>query len=272
MEKQRDWAQKLVPTAHIASRSYQDLIHDMPLTFDPENIRELQQTNILYIQGITIQKAAWLKNLKIPGKLSGSLILWLKSAEQARYVIMKGMILKSQQKAAEIFRSGFRIMQCFNCQRYGNIAKACTVIARCGACAEEYNSRECSGKNEIRCCECGRKNRAWEPSYLVRIAAKAKTVVNRTQDPGRYRLPESIQRDTEREWQIVGSRKRRASTTGQQVVGADSEIISRRGPERPKKNHAITPYTSTMWTEQPTPSHQNSYRPVTCENIRSNDV
>ncbi|KAI1004622.1 hypothetical protein K3495_g3592 [Podosphaera aphanis] len=48
MTEKREWAHKLSSTAHVAIPSYQVLIHDVPLTFNPDNpeqIKELQQTN-----------------------------------------------------------------------------------------------------------------------------------------------------------------------------------------------------------------------------------
>ncbi|KHJ32508.1 hypothetical protein EV44_g3555 [Erysiphe necator] len=47
MEKQRDWTQKLAPTAQNVSRSYQVLLHDMPLTFDPDNHEHIRNFNRL---------------------------------------------------------------------------------------------------------------------------------------------------------------------------------------------------------------------------------
>ncbi|POS83061.1 hypothetical protein EPUL_006084 [Erysiphe pulchra] len=57
METQRGWTTKLAPTAQIASKSYQVLAHNLPLSFDPSNmghIKELDQARRLYLQGITI--------------------------------------------------------------------------------------------------------------------------------------------------------------------------------------------------------------------------
>ncbi|KAI0990900.1 hypothetical protein K3495_g17287, partial [Podosphaera aphanis] len=131
MMEKREWAHKLSSTAHVAMPSYQVLIHDVPITFNPENleqIKELQQMNSVYLQGIIIHKAAWLKRNQIPGKKSGSLILWFDTAEQADTAIAKEVMWKYELKAAEIYRSGFRLIQCFNCQKYGHIARNCTAI------------------------------------------------------------------------------------------------------------------------------------------------
>lgn len=112
MEK-KSWTQKLSPMAQIATPNFQVLVHDVPLTFDPENseqIKELQNADVLYIQGITIRKAAWLKKVKQPGKKTSSLILWFDRAEQADIAITKGIMWKFELKATGIFQSGFRLM------------------------------------------------------------------------------------------------------------------------------------------------------------------
>ncbi|KAI0999501.1 hypothetical protein K3495_g8696 [Podosphaera aphanis] len=63
MDKQREWTSKLSATAQIDNPKYQVLVHDIPVSFNPENpqqIRELERANGRYIPGIGIQKAAWL--------------------------------------------------------------------------------------------------------------------------------------------------------------------------------------------------------------------
>ncbi|KAI1001063.1 hypothetical protein K3495_g7139 [Podosphaera aphanis] len=271
METRREWTTKLAPTAQIASKSYQVLAHDMPLSFDPSNeghIKELEQANSLYLQGITIQRAAWLKKTPRPGKTAGSLILWFQQAEHADRAINKGIMWRFELRATELFRSGFRAMQCFNCQRYGHIAKMCTAEAKCGKCAGEHNTRECSGKQEVRCSNCGKKHTSWDQSCPVRLAAKSKAMMNRTQDPGSYQQQETQPRNTDCEWQIVGSRKRRAGMAGPQVVGADGEIIERRGPGRPKGSTNKIPNLTRAATMAPSiPSMPKSTTPETSRTV-----
>ncbi|KAI0995874.1 hypothetical protein K3495_g12306 [Podosphaera aphanis] len=234
MERQKDWTQNLATTAQVARDNYQVLIHNMPFSFqpeDPDHLKELKTANEAHIPGINIPRAAWLKKNRGAEKTAGSMIIWFEKPEQADKAISKGILWGYEIKAAEIFRSGFRTMQCFNCQRYGHIAKNCTAEAKCGQCADKHNTRECPGKQEAKYSNCGRKHTSWHQSCPIRIAAKARATQNRTQDPGRFVTREAIQDD---DWQIVGSRKRRAGTAAAQVIGEEGENTERRGPGRPK--------------------------------------
>ncbi|KAI0990729.1 hypothetical protein K3495_g17458 [Podosphaera aphanis] len=94
--------------------------------------------------------------------------------------------------------------------------------------------------------------------------------MNRTQDSGRHTAPENQMRDPEDDWQIVGSRKRRAVMAGAQVVGADGEVIARRGPGRPRKTPAPGIPATVLFQSNPvatvnTPTQhtQNESRTVT---------
>ena len=232
MMSQRDWTQKLSSTAHVAMPSFQVLVHNMPFSFNPdkpEQVLELQQANMQYLQGIKILKAVWLKRNRAPGKASGSLILWFEKAEQADIAISKGVMWKYELKTAEIFRSGFRLIQCFNCQRYGHIARNCTAVAKCGVCAEQHNTRQCTGKVEDRCCNCGRKHRAWEMSCPLRIAAKARTATIRVHDSGRYLAPEDQSIEHANHWQIVGNSKKKSTSSATKSTAINDK------PQEPRR-------------------------------------
>lgn len=120
MDLNKDWMLKLAATAHVATPFFQVLVHNMPLFLEPENpehLKRLQSANEMYIMGIKIQRAAWLKKNKIPGKTAGSLIVWFNQLEHADKVITKSMMWGYELKATKIFRSGFRAMQCYKCQK-----------------------------------------------------------------------------------------------------------------------------------------------------------
>ena len=113
MEHHKEWTTNLAASAQVAGLVYQVLVHDMLLSFEPENsehLKQLQEANHVYIQGMTIQIAAWLKKNQQFGKRSGSLILWIAQADHSDMAISKGPIWQYELKSTEIFRTGFRMM------------------------------------------------------------------------------------------------------------------------------------------------------------------
>ncbi|KHJ31539.1 putative zinc finger cchc-type protein [Erysiphe necator] len=201
------------------------------------------------------------------------MIVWFDKVEYEDKAIEKSVMWKCELKATEIFESGFRMMQCYNCQKYGHIAKNCSVESKCGHCAGGQNTRTCPGKQEIRYSNCSKKHKAWDPVCPVRLAAKARAVQNRTQDLGRFVTQETQAGDLDSEWQIVGSRKRRAGLSVTEIVKPFGESHTSRGPGRPRKTPVfVIPDISTtlsdltMIASTPTVLTQNDTRTVAREN------
>lgn len=250
MEREKAWTLNIATTAQISSPRFHVLIHDMPYSFEPgneEHIKELQISNDCRIPGLQIRRATWLKKPLHSTKKSGSLIIAFESPEQADSSISKGIMWKYELKAVEIFRSGFRAIQCFNCQKFGHMAKMCTSIEKCGQCAENHNTRACSKDKEKRCCNCGKKHEAWSQSCPVKIAAKAKAANNRTQDPGRFQYQRHESQTQKEVWQTVMSKKRKSGSPLQRTSRAGSTTAVTRGPGRPRKQLVPgTPFQTPM--------------------------
>ena len=276
MERQKDWTQKLATTAQVASENYQVLVHGMPFSFEPENpnhLIDLQNANDAHTPGIKIQRAVWLKKVKDSEKRAGSMIVWFEKPEHADKAINKGIMWKYELKTTEIFRSGFRTTQCFGCQRFGHIAKMCTQGPKCGHCAGDHNTKDCKGKEEARCSNCGRKHTAWDSRCPTKLAAKAKAVQNRVQDAGRYLSEREHANHSDSDWQIVGSKKRRTELTSYSPVAFTGTVAPPRGPGRPRKNPLptiaatstkLTPVTVTSRSTEARQAEQQSSAPQ-CE-------
>lgn len=103
MERQNNWIHKLAGTALVMQNSYNILIHDMPLSLEPDNhdkFKDLQKANEAYNSGTQITRAVWLKNSLSTAKKSGSLIMGLDNAEQTDKAITKGIMWKYDLKVA----------------------------------------------------------------------------------------------------------------------------------------------------------------------------
>lgn len=132
----------------------------------------------MFRMGIITQRDAWLKKSKLAGKSSGSRILWIEKAEYSDKAISRCLMWKYKIKCTEIFRTGFRKMQCFNWQKLGYISVHCTIESRCGHCADAHNTRDCLEKPDIRRCNYGKKHATWDQSCPIKIAVKAKAAWN----------------------------------------------------------------------------------------------
>ena len=177
--------------------------------------------------------------------------------------ISKGLMWQYELKSTEIFRTGFRMLQCFNCQKYGHIAKICTADSKCGHCAGEHNTRNCTGKKDVKCSNCGKGYKTWDQSCSVRAAAKNRTVQNRIQDPGMFVVEEKSTRGQDDKWQIVGSRKRRDGCAGPQIIGADGNVVGLRRPGPPRKTSFVTPSVQGLFANLGQTQEQSAPRTVT---------
>ena len=102
----------------------------------------------------------------------------------------------------------------------------------------------------MRCCNCGRKYAEWDQSCLTKLAANSKAEMNGTSDPGRYQQVAESHEDLQDEWQLVGSRKRRAATSVVEIISPVGATSTRRGPGRIRKApDPSTPDISGTWAK-----------------------
>ena len=160
-------------------------------------------------------------------------------------------------------------MQCYNCQKCGHIAKICTVDSKCGHCAGEYNTRNCTGKKDVRCSNCGKGHKIWDQSCSVRVATKHRAVQNSTQDPGMFVIDETSRKHQDGEWQIAGSRKRRAILT-EPLIGMDGNIAGLRRLVIPCKIPFAAPTVAGLFANlNEKPQFINPPSPPACDTWKS---
>jgi hypothetical protein len=73
-----------------------------------------------------------------------SIILEVDCAETANRMILEGVVMRYDLKLAERYEQSNRVTQCFNCQKYGHISRACREKQKCGHCGGEHTSAECT--------------------------------------------------------------------------------------------------------------------------------
>ena len=87
-------------------------------------------------------------------RLCSSLRIEVETAAMANRLITKGLLEDYKVKRYEPFLGNYRVTQCFNCQQYGHVLKACRNTTKCGYCAGNHNSHDCTIKARQCCINC----------------------------------------------------------------------------------------------------------------------
>jgi hypothetical protein len=77
-----------------------------------------------------------------PGTVKVSVVMALKTPEQAKKAIKQGLCIFGSKTRLEALHSAAPNTQCNKCQRFGHIAEYCKQDTRCRICDENHNTRE----------------------------------------------------------------------------------------------------------------------------------
>jgi len=127
-------------------------------------IQYLKDENRTFFPDLSIVRAAFPKSALTGTKTYSSLIVELDSPEQANRLIRTGLCEGGEVKRCELFESGCKLTQCFNCQKYGHVARACRSPVRCSYCSKGHSSKDCSSQSDRaskRCSNCNGPHEAW---------------------------------------------------------------------------------------------------------------
>jgi hypothetical protein len=169
------WAKAISPLAQVKGRTYEVLVKRVRREGTgegEENVlaRSLESQNKRIHPGLKIVRLRWLRGLK-EGTTISTAVLEVASLEGANGVLSKGLVQDMELKSAERFDRTLRITQCFKCQGYGHISRACTRSWKCGHCAENHRTGTCEKKGKkdtVRCGGCSGKHEAWASECPVR--------------------------------------------------------------------------------------------------------
>ncbi|OJD09426.1 hypothetical protein ACJ73_10327 [Blastomyces percursus] len=178
LAKSNEWVEKWGGKAHMRKEMYAVLIKSAPLkavSWDkPEKaVEDVYRQNPSLRCRVLIHKVA--KRAVKQQKPHGSVIMHVATPQQANKLVEEGIILGNEFCVVEIFHREAQVTRCYNCQRYGHIAKFCRRSAVCGHCAVEgHTDKNCAalleGKKTI-CCNCKGEHPAWALNCPERRAA-----------------------------------------------------------------------------------------------------
>ena len=143
--------------ASIKNRTYQVIVHFVPISFDPaneEHVRGYEEHN--NIQSGSIAKAEWIKPVKDrkAGQKVATLRVFHKDAESANAILKQGAYVFN--KRVEPKRPHKEPIRCLRCHKFGHERRNCkSQNAYCGKCSATHNTEECDEtRRGFQCINC----------------------------------------------------------------------------------------------------------------------
>jgi hypothetical protein len=132
-----------------------------------EVAKEVSAASKRLIPGITINRIRWLHDAKgheirlMAKKTRGTVIVSFPTQAMQHEAIRKGLVIGAEPFEASLYNNSLEMKQCFKCFGWGHTQAACGREERCGECAGNHPTKECS-KERVSCVNCGKGHRAWQ--------------------------------------------------------------------------------------------------------------
>jgi hypothetical protein len=198
LEKSNSWLQAIAPTAEARRTAFPVFVHGVRVkgvnTSDQKQaVKELHEENIILHPNLEIIRVAWPKQIIKEEKIYSSLILETSSPETANKIIAQGLIHEGEIKTCVRYLSEGRVTRCFNCQKYGHIARKCRNPATCAECAENHSTNECTKEPETRrkCAVCSGNHGAGSSHCPAERREREKAATIRNLAPFQYQYQPS---------------------------------------------------------------------------------
>ena len=169
LEKSSEWLHVIAPSARVKRTTFTVFAHsirksDINITQQLQTATKIQEQNQRAHPGLEILRVSWPKGSEKNGKKVGSLIIEVPTATAANRLITEGLVFGNEIKECERFVREARVTQCYNCQRFGHIARVCRNNTTCANCAGLHSTRNCSAPRETtrKCALCKESHGAWD--------------------------------------------------------------------------------------------------------------
>lgn len=195
-EREQDWVSTLGEGAYVKQRQYTVIVHGMKKREcqDAENtIAELYSTNPrLKAAGVQILRASFQKRTLQSDKAKGPLLVSVAEPEQANEMVRQEINWRWEAHHCELFEGNTQPTQCFQCYKFGHIAKHCRHTARCGFCTKSgHESNDCDVKDNPaahRCANCKGNHTSWHSDCQIVAMERKRSQVAYDNRPVRYRV------------------------------------------------------------------------------------
>lgn len=121
-------------------------------------------------EGMKVQamKLHWLS--KTSDKPSGSLAVYLDSWAVAQQMVAEGIFIIGPNAATPTrFIQQEVPLRCYNCNQYGHTQLKCQANPKCGKCASQHRTSNCSGTHPDKCAACHGAHRVTDPRCSIFI-------------------------------------------------------------------------------------------------------
>ena len=160
LDEDTTWLEWIAPTATIKRKIYTVAVHSIwvagvDMTTQNWAIKALLQQNRGLHPGLTIEHLTWPKSAE--GKCYSTLHINTYSVTVANRLIDEGLLEDLKVHTCEVFNRATQLTQCFHCQAYSHIARACRNITKCAFCTGEHWSGECrrtEDSTKAKCANC----------------------------------------------------------------------------------------------------------------------
>ena len=198
LEKRSDWLQAIATTAEARETTFPVFIHGVRVkgvntANQKQAVKELYEENLLLHPNLEIIRVAWPTKVIREEKSYSSLILETASPETANRIIARGLVHEGEIKECARYLAEGRVTRCFNCQKYGHIAKRCKNPTTCAECAGDHTTNKCTKEPEARrkCAACKGGHAAGSRQCPVECREREKAATIRNITPPQYQFQSS---------------------------------------------------------------------------------
>ena len=224
LEEDQQWLRGLSASATIRRKVYTVMAHGIRVarvntTNQASAIVEIERQNRALHPGLKIERVSWPKTVE--GKPVSTLHLDLFCPMAANRLLEKGLLEDLCAHTCEVFNQAAHLTQCFRCQAYGHVARACKSMAKCAHCAGEHSTQDCrrvDDQSKARCANCCQHGHtAW-----MKVCPVRSTEIDRLQAV-RMHTPAHFQ---------VGELSRRVNTRGPTISHVPKAVLKRTHTDR----------------------------------------
>ena len=193
LEGNTDWLRTLSGSAGIKRKIYTVMAHRIRVArVDASNqrgtIAQLVRENCQLHPGLPIERVTWPQTVE--GKTYSTLLVDTHSPEVANKLINEGLLFDLQIHTCKVFNRAARLTQCFRCQAYGHVARACRSSEKCAHCAGAHSTKECCRANDhskMKCANCHQTGHAaWMKACAVRDQEISRLYAVRMNTPAKF--------------------------------------------------------------------------------------